>query len=175
MIDTARVPAGTGTAFCVSRPMDTIYPTGSQYRDQLIALGIGLKPTHWVTLNTHRDGTLDDAARYLKRWRVEILRRLCGRRFFALPEAELIHFVGCPERSLAGHPHFHLVCRVPVAVTDKFQPIAESRWKAIVPSGTSYIEVIRPNPGSLETLMSYTTKRLDPDSPLPFVHSRLLH
>lgn len=155
--------------------MDTINQSANQYRNQLVALGISIQPTHWVTLNLHRDATLEHAARYLKRWRVEILRRLCGRRFYELPESELIEFVGCPERSLAGHPHFHLVCRVPVASSAKFERIATDRWKAIVPSGTSYIELINKQPGSVHRVMSYATKHIDVNSALPFVHSRLFH
>lgn len=155
--------------------MDTINLAGDDYRDNLIALAISIKPTHWVTLNLHRDSTLENAARYLKRWRVEILRRLCGRRFYELPESELIEFVGCPERSLAGHPHFHLVCRVPAVLSDKFERLAAERWKAIVPSGTSHIELIDERPGSAHRIMSYATKHLDANSALPFVHSRLLH
>lgn len=159
----------------MNRPMDTINPTADHYRDQLIALGVSIQPTHWVTLNLHRDSTLDYAARCLKRWRVEILRRLLGRRFFTLPEPDSIQFVGCPELSLAGHPHFHLVCHVPVSAAPNFERIADARWKAIVPSGTCHVELIDSQPGSSRRLMAYATKRLDRNSSLPFVHSHLLH
>ena len=155
--------------------MDTINPEITLYRDQLMELGISLKPTHWVTLNLHRDSTLENAARHLKRWRVEILRRLFGRRFFERAESELLQFVGCPERSLAGHPHFHLVCRVPAEYAAKFVRIAEDRWKAIVPSGTSHIVEIDQQPGSPDRLMFYATKDLNPNSSVPFVHSSLFH
>ena len=155
--------------------MDTITLSADQYRNQLIELGISLKPTHWVTLNLHRDSTLDHAARLLKRWRVEVLRRLHGRRFFELPESDLMQFIGCPERTLAGHPHFHLACRVPTGSADKFERIASERWKAIVPSGTSHIELINEHPNSARNVMSYATKHMDAKSPLPFVHSRLFH
>jgi len=155
--------------------MDTINLAGDDYRNNLIALAISMNPTHWVTLNLHRDSTLDNAARYLRRWRVEILRRLYGRRFFDLPESELIEFVGCPERSIAGHPHFHLVCRVPAAASAKFERIATERWKAIVPSGTSHIELIDERAGSPHRVMSYATKHLDVNSTLPFIHSHQLH
>jgi len=156
--------------------MDSINPNvADPYRDQLIALGVNLRPTHWVTLNLHRDATLEYAGRALKRWRVEILRRLLGRRFFELPTTALIEFMGCPEHSLAGHPHFHLVCRVPEQITPDFDRLAISRWKDIVPSGTCHIELIDHQPDSVQRIMSYATKRLDKNSPLPFVHSRLLH
>ena len=155
--------------------MDTIIKTDNTYRDHLIELGINLNPTHWVTLNLHRDSSLENALRHLKRWRVEILRRLFGQRFFKLSESELIEFVGCPEHSLAGHPHFHFVCRVPAAVASKFKRIAADRWKAIVPSGSSDIQLIDEQPDSVRRLMSYATKRIDANSALPFVHSHLLH
>ena len=156
--------------------MDTInFAAPDQYRNELIELGIRINPTHWVTLNLHRDATLEHALRYLKRWRVEILRRICGRRFYELPKSELIEFVGCPERSLAGHPHFHLVCRVPAAISSNFESIATERWKAIVPSGTSHIELINKQPESVHRIMSYATKNLDANSALPFVHSHQLH
>lgn len=155
--------------------MDTINLTTNPYRDELIALGASINPTHWVTLNLHRDATLEHAARCLKRWRVEVLRRLFGRRFFDLPEADLIEFVGCPEYTLAGHPHFHLVCRVPAPVAAQFMQLAAARWKAIVLSGTSHIELINPQPDSVRRVMSYATKYLNTTSAVPFVHSRLLH
>ena len=155
--------------------MDTITQSADQYRDQVIALGIALQPTHWVTLNLHRDATLDHALRQLKRWRVEVLRRLCGRRFFEKADADLIEFLGCPERSLAGHPHFHLACRVPAAIATDFARVAEARWKAIVSSGTSDIQIIDKNPNSLSRVLAYATKHLNPRSSLPFVHSQLLH
>ncbi len=160
----------------MNQPMDTINPAITDpYRDQLIALGISLNPTHWVTLNLHRDATLEYAGRALKRWRVEILRRLVGRNFHKFPTTDLIEFMGCPEFSLAGHPHFHLVCRVPEQVVPDFERIATARWKYIVPSGTCHIALIEQQPNSVETIMNYATKNLDKTSSLPFVHSRLLH
>ena len=170
--DTTRYPAETGAKSEKSRPMDTINPRADDYRKEVIALGVDLKPTHWVTLNLHRDSTPENAVRNLKRWRVEILRRLCGRRFFERPEVELIEFVGCLERQI-GHFHFHLVCRVPEEVSLDFQRIASTRWKAIVSTGSSHIEPI--TAGTLDRLMSYTTKYLDACSSVPFIHSRLLH
>ena len=155
--------------------MITINHIEQTYRNSLIELGISLKPTHWVTLNLHRDSTLDNATLYLKRWRVEILRRLFGRRFFKLDESELIEFIGCPERSLAGHPHFHLACRVPESASADFNRIATDRWKAIVPSGTSHIALIGRQPGDVHRIMSYATKRIDENSTQPFIHSNLLH
>lgn len=155
--------------------MNTINLPPPTYRDELIELGVNLQPTHWVTLNLHRDATLEHATRCLKRWRVEILRRLCGRRFFYLPDEELIEFIGCPEFSLAGHPHFHLVCRVPATLSAKFESVAADRWKAIVPSATSHTEQIDRQPGSARRVMGYATKHLDASSPVPFVHSRLFH
>lgn len=171
---TTRYPADTGAKPEQSRPMDTINPRADDYRKEVIAMGIDLKPTHWVTLNLHRDTTLENAIRNLKRWRVEILRRLFGRRFFERPENELIEFVGCLERQI-GHFHFHLVCRVPEEIAPDFQRIASMRWKAIVPSGTSEIATVGSDPADIDRLMNYTTKRLDARSSVPFIHSHLLH
>ena len=172
--DTTRYPAETGAKPEKSRPMDTINPRADDYRKEVIALAIDLKPTHWVTLNLHRDSTPENAVRNLKRWRVEILRRLFGRRFFERPEIELIEFVGCLERQI-GHFHFHLVCRVPEEIALDFQRIASMRWKSIVPTGTSEIVAVSSDPANVERLMSYTTKYLDARSSVPFIHSHLLH
>src|ERR1035437_9205449 len=106
------------------------------YRAGLIAVGLALQPTHWVTLNLHRPASLYVAARNLKRWRVELLRRLFCRKFYLKPEDQLVQYLGFPEHSLAGDLHLHLVCRVPPAVTEKFCRIAAARWSAIVPTGT---------------------------------------
>lgn len=173
--DTTRYPAEIGAKSEQSRPMDTINPRADDYRKEVIALGIDLKPTHWVTLNLHRDSTPENAVRNLKRWRVEILRRLFGRRFFERPEIELIEFVGCLERQI-GHFHFHLVCRVPDEVPPlKFQRIATIRWKDIVPTGSSEIVAVSSDAANVNRLMRYTTKYLDARSSVPFIHSHLLH
>lgn len=172
--DTTRYPADTGAKPEKSHLMDTINPRADDYRKGVIALGIDLKPTHWVTLNLHRDTTPENAIRNLKRWRVEILRRLFGRRFFERPENELIEFVGCLERQI-GHFHFHLVCRVPEKIAPDFQRIASMRWKAIVPTGTSVIVPASSDPANVDRLMSYATKNLDACSSVPFIHSHLLH
>lgn len=143
------------------------------YREELIALGLALRPTHLVTLNLHRPASLDVAARNLKRWRVELLRRLFGQTFYRKPADQLFQYLGFAEHSLAGDPHFHLVCRVPSAVTSKFDRIAAMRWKAIVPTGTSDIRLIDDDVNSPLHILIYVTKRLDLRSPVPFVDSRL--
>lgn len=155
--------------------MNTINQIPNSYRKELIEMAISIKPTHSVTLNLHRDSTLEHAVRHLKRWRVEIMRRMHGRRFYELRQSDMMEFVGCPERSLAGHPHFHLLCRVPLASFAKFECIAAERWKAIIPSGTSHIEAINVQPENIHRVMNYATKHLDANSAVPFVHSSLLH
>lgn len=173
--DTARGTAVTRAQSPKRHAMITINPRSDSYRDEVIALAVDLKPTHWVNLNLHRTATLETAVKNLKRWRVEILRRLFGRRFFELPDAELVQFVGCPERTLSGQPHFHLACRVPPAVSAKFVRLAEERWKAIVPSGSSHIVDMDSRPENVQRVMSYATKYLHPNSAEPFVHSQLFH
>lgn len=51
------------------------------YRDAMHGFALRQPATRWVTLNTYRDVTLDTASRYLRRWRVEVFRRLHGKRF----------------------------------------------------------------------------------------------
>src|SRR5436305_85686 len=118
------------------------YVIRQAYRQAVFDFGFSKPATHWVTLNTYRDVALETASRYLRRWRVEVLRRLHGQRFYQLPEDQLVYFFGCPEFTKAGHPHFHLACRVPEFLFEKFVRIASSRWKSIVPSGDAYIELI---------------------------------
>lgn len=152
-------------------------PSGMQhqYRNALLAQARTKHYSHWVTLNTHRDCTLDTAVRYLNRWRVEVLRRLHGQKFYHLPADEVTQYFGCPELSLAGHPHFHLACFVPEPVAGKFERIAADRWKAIVPSGTHHIRRIGPSTQDQENVLTYATKRLNPNAAVPFVDSRLYH
>jgi hypothetical protein len=55
--------------------MDITYPVASErqrIRDALVEFGMYREWTHWVTLNTHRDLSIDTAYRRLTRWRVEM-------------------------------------------------------------------------------------------------------
>ena len=144
-----------------------------QYRNALLAQARIKHYTHWATLNTHRDCSMDTAVRYLTRWRVEVLRRLHGQKFHQLPADQLIHYFGCPEFSMAGHPHFHLACGVPEQLTAKFERIAAERWKAIVPSGTYHCRLIGPTEHDQENVLTYATKKLNPNAAVPFIDSRL--
>ena len=60
--------------------MDTFIP--STYRHRIVAalidFGLSRDRTHWVTLNSHRDLSNDEAMKRLKRWRVEMLRCSSG-------------------------------------------------------------------------------------------------
>jgi hypothetical protein len=136
-------------------------------------MACAVSPTHWVTLNLHRSCPLDVAEKKLDRWRIEVQRRLFGQKFFLKPDYELISYVGFPEFTAAGHPHFHLCLRSPLAVTRKFCRIAAVRWKRIVPTGTSYIQLVDDDEHSPLRMSIYATKDLDPRSPVPFVHSRI--
>jgi hypothetical protein len=144
------------------------------YRRAVFDFGFNKSATHWVTLNTYRDVTLETASRYLRRWRVEVLRRLHGQRFYLLPEDQVMSFFGCPELTQAGHPHFHLACRVPVPLFERFAQVAVARWQAIVPSGDAHIELIDPTEQDQRDVLGYALKWLDPDSSLPFIDSRML-
>ncbi|MDE2428009.1 MAG: hypothetical protein KGM99_04730 [Burkholderiales bacterium] len=144
-----------------------------RYRDALLAQARQQHYTHWVTLNTHRDCSLEIAMKYLKRWRVEVLRRLHGRKFYDLPHEQVMHYFGCPELSLAKHPHFHLACFVPDGLHEKFEQVAALRWLDIIPSGTHYIRLIGATDEDQKAVLNYATKRLNPLSPVPFVDSRV--
>lgn len=136
-------------------------------------MACAVNPTHWVTLNLHRSCSLYVAERKLDRWRIELQRRLFGQKFFLKPDNELISYVGFPELTLTGHPHFHLSCRVPLAVTRKFCRIAATRWGRIVKSGKIDIQRVDDDPYSPRRMAIYATKDLDPRSPVPFVDSRI--
>ncbi|MGB4913693.1 MAG: hypothetical protein WBO95_16500 [Candidatus Dechloromonas phosphoritropha] len=144
-----------------------------QYRHALLAQARTKHYSHWTTLNTHRDCSMDTAVRYLNRWRVEVLRRLHGQKFYRLPAEQLTQYFGCPEFTLSGQPHFHLACAVPESLAAKFERIAADRWLAIVPSGTHHIRRIGPTDQDQENILTYATKRLNPNAAVPFVDSRL--
>lgn len=137
-------------------------------------MAISVCPTHFVTLNTHRKNTLEYAVGLLKRWRVETLRRLCGRQFFERPTSELFDFIAFPEFDTSQHPHFHLLVRVPLALQPHFQDVFKERWKAISPSGTSDFQLIELTGESLMRLVTYVTKDLDPKSEHPFIDGRVV-
>lgn len=113
------------------------------------------------------------ALKYLKRWSVEVLRRVHGQKFHALPATQVITYFGCPEFSAAGHPHFHLAVYVPAVTRHPFESIAHSRWKAIVPSGTSHLVPIGATPEDRRVVLGYATKCLDSRVAVPFIDSRV--
>jgi len=154
-------------------PVPDAHAKRQAYRRAVLGFALTKPATHWVTLNTYRDVTLDAASRYLRRWRVEVFRRLHGQRFYQLPEDELTYFFGCPEHALGGQPHFHLACRVAETLHAKFIQAATARWKAIVSSGDVYIELIGPTEADQRFVHLYALKWLDRSSALPFVDSRM--
>lgn len=138
----------------------------------LLQLAEQIPFTYFLTLNTHRDGPMDAALKQLKRWRVEVLRLLHGRKFHTLPFDRRLTYVGCPELSAAGHPHFHLLVYVPPSARRSIEDVAHKRWTSIVPSGTTHLSTIGPTPRDRRHVMGYAAKRLNPDLPVPFVDSR---
>lgn len=142
-------------------------------REALIDFALIRPPTHWVTLNTHRLLSDDAATGRLKRWRVEMLRRLHGQHFYRLPASDLFQFTGSRERTQMDEPHFHLACAVPAQLTERFLRHATQRWKAITPSGTCHIEPVDDDPDSPRRILGYAFKQFDSTSGVPFVDSRL--
>jgi hypothetical protein len=154
--------------------MDTINsPAKLALRDALIQFGCERPRTHWLTLNTHRELSDEEALKRLKRWRVEILRRMHGRRFYRLPDAERFEFFGAQEQTAAGHPHFHFACAVPEQLAGRFFRHAEARWLAIVPSGSCWLESFNADPPSIERRVGYSLKCFNPRAPTAFIDSRL--
>lgn len=155
--------------------MDTINRATDrhQIREALIEFASRRHRTHWVTLNTHRDLSMTTAHQRLKRWRVEMLRRLHGRDFFRIHESELFEYFGAPHLTAADEPHFHLACAVPSGVAEKFLRHAEARWKDIVPSGTCHIKQIDDKPASQRRVVAYALRVFNPRYELSFVDSRI--
>src|SRR4051812_321489 len=89
-------------------------------REAVIDFGTTRPVTHWLTLNCHRELTKTEAYKRLKRWRVEMLRRLHGQKFYLLPEDECFHFFGGLHLAAYDEPHFHLACFIPPHVLAKF-------------------------------------------------------
>jgi hypothetical protein len=129
--------------------------------------------THFLTLNTHRECSIGTALKHLKRWRVEVFRHLHGYRFYRLPADQLTWYLGCPEWTAAGHPHFHLAMVVPEPAAPKLELVAHRRWEGIMPSGTSHLSCIGPGADDQRRVLGYATKCLDARAGHPFVHSRV--
>jgi len=155
--------------------MDTVIRAADrhQVREALIEFASRRHRTHWVTLNTHRDLSIPTAHQRLKRWRVEMLRRLHGQNFTRIPESERFEYFGAPHLTAAGEPHFHLACAVPSDLTERFLRHADSRWKAIVPSGTCHIKQIDGEPVSQRRVAAYALRVFNPCHELSFVDSRI--
>lgn len=149
------------------------HQSAAAYRAGTLQLAQQIPFTHWLTLNTHRSCSMGTALKHLKRWSVEVLRRVHGQKFNALPAGQVLTYFGCPEFSAAGHPHFHLAVYVPAVTRHPFEPIAHSRWKAIVPSGTSCLMPIGVTPKDRNAVLGYATKCLDQNAAVPFIDSRV--
>lgn len=146
--------------------------TSIRYRQGFYRLAKRIHFTHWLTLNTHDECTMATALKHLKRWRVEVFRRVHGQRFYLNPVDSMTTYIGCPEYSAAGHPHFHLGVGVPAGFAEKFERHACTRWNAMLPKATSDLASVGPSTADQGKVLSYTTKWLNPMSPLPFVHSQ---
>ena len=145
----------------------------TRYREGFMQLAQQSRFTHWLTLNTHRDCSVATASKHLMRWRVEMFRHVHGQRFYRNAPDQLLWYLGCPELSGAGHPHFHLAVVVPELVTAKFEQAVDRRWKYIVSSGTTYLVPIGPTADDQRVVLGYASKWLDPSADLPFVHSKV--
>lgn len=157
--------------------MNTIIPytERQRIRDAIVTFALQRKPTHWLTLNTHRAVSVETAKQRLKRWRVEVLRRLHGHRFYRLPEADRFEFIGAHHLTQAGEPHFHLACTVPEHVVDKFCRLAPLRWLAIVRSGTFHLDAMDDLPDSPRRMLGYALREFDARAADCFIDGRLLH
>lgn len=153
----------------------TFAPMRQRIREAVIDFGLTRRSTHWLTLNCHRCIGRELALKHLRRWRVEILRRLYGRRFYALPEDNCFNFFGGLHLAAYDEPHFHLACFIPEAALEKFMYHGPLRWKAIVPSGTLHIERLDESVDTPRRLLAYALRVFDQTSDLSFVDSRLLH
>lgn len=147
--------------------------SAAKYRAALLQMAAGRRFTHWVTLTTHDDYTLTRANERLRRWRVEVFRRLHGRRFFDLPEDQRVYYIGCPELGMSGRPHFHLACWVPDELHAQFVDVGRQRWQAIVPTGRFHQEPFGDGPNAVRYRLGYAGKQLHARSDLPFVDSRI--
>lgn len=145
----------------------------SNFKDALIEFASRRTRTHWLTLNCNYFLSNKEALKRLKRWRVEMLRRLHGKHFYRLPENELFQFFGTIEQTLGGKPHFHFACAVPIHLTERFLRHAEQRWLASTPSGSCHIVPIDDKPDSVTNVLGYALKDINPSSAVPFIDSRL--
>lgn len=158
---------------CSYRPMPIKYPSTllTPLRRGLIEFAQSLHPTHDLTLNFHDDYRPDVAVDRLTRWYRQLLQRLFGRRCYQVPSDQLFEFVAFPEFSLAGHPHFHCAARVPESHLGYFTKIAADRWKAFVPTGSLFLQPIKPTDGDQLRQLSYVTKSV---SARDLIHSSML-
>lgn len=155
------------------QPLDDPLTENARYRQSFMDFARRGRFTHWLTLNTHRDCSISTATQRLKRWRVEVMRHVHGYRFYEKPQDELFWYLGCPELSLAGHPHFHLAVSVPEQAVKKFEVKAPYRWLDLMPSGTCDLQVIGSADADQRRVLGYAAKWLDPKSDVPFVDSRI--
>ncbi len=113
----------------------------------------GLEPEYFVSLATHRDGSVTGIRRLAAAYCARMDRKLLGHNWHEASAAERTDGVFFVEH-LASHIHLHGLLRFPSGATAEPETTTALIWKKLCPSGTSDLVPIQ----RLSSLVDYCLK-----------------
>ncbi|MBT4116281.1 MAG: hypothetical protein HOE84_07635 [Rhodospirillaceae bacterium] len=136
---------------------------GYDYRRELAAWLVQLKPEVFVTLNFNRETTVQGGWKTLKEFHARLDRKFLGTDW-STRGFERSDFIFFPE-NIQTNFHYHGLGVLPVNAerytTQSLRVIINDIWKALVPSGTTDFQLITASP---EILANYVTKQVSHDA-----------
>lgn len=118
--------------------------------------------THFITLNFHKQWDSSEAKKALSKWAHSVCYHLF-RRHAARPQAgeRALYFFAFKEFTDSNDPHWHLLAQVNGSGATRLTSVGSSKWKSIVPSATSDIQVIGRTELDRQRLTAYVSKAAD--------------
>ena len=137
------------------------------YSDFFVERALQETWSHFVTLNFHRPWDSCEAYRALSKWAhsmaYHMFRRQAAR---PAPPQRALYFFAFKEFTGSDDPHWHLLLNVAGRGSVKFVELAQRKWRGIVQSGTSDVQLIADTPADHERVCAYATKCIHHDRSL---------
>lgn len=125
----------------------------------------GIDVQYFVTLSTHRDGTIGGMRRLARDYCARMDRKLLGHTWTTMPAAERTDGLFFIEH-VASNIHLHGLLKFPKGTPEKLEMMTGLIWSKLVPSGTIDFQSIDDLPGALryvlkeEKLSHYSSDQL---------------
>jgi hypothetical protein len=91
---------------------------------------------------------------------MKVARRLHGKNWCKVPDAERLRWIAVPEQ--ATFLHYNMIWTVPIPHQERFFLDAPDIWRQVVPSGQFNLQVIGEDAGEAAAVRTYTGKTFHP-------------